>query len=127
MLDIVGDGESRPEPAHKSSVLIISHLAYSFDKWLAKSFVKVLLTSSQTAQSLPLGAKKAFQVVEGFDGFTHNSLVELRAMQLHATYKFHRIVAISEEDMLRAGMDGSALLLHCSRKRCYGAHFLFCH
>jgi hypothetical protein len=103
-VEIVGDGEERKQPERTHHVLFVSKYSFAFDKWISRKHVKVLLTSTGVKDALPLSAKSAYKVIEGFDNFEVNGLVELRALQLHAEHKFTHVVALSEEDLIRAGV-----------------------
>ncbi len=102
MLEVVGDGASRPEPPTSRSILLISRYSYPFEKWLAKSFIKIMLTSVEAGSKLPLGAVKGYTKIESFPDFTTNPAIETRALELHKQYKFDAVISISEEDILRA-------------------------
>lgn len=108
-VEIIGDGEERKQPEKAHSVLIVSKYSFAFDKWLSRKHVKVLLTSKEAQEGLPLSAKSAYKHIEGFSGWDLNGLVEQRALELHREHKFTHVVALSEEDLIRAARLRQAL------------------
>ncbi|WP_028777076.1 ATP-grasp domain-containing protein [Shimazuella kribbensis] len=59
----------------------------------------VLITSRETASSYP---KDAFAHMEIIDNYLHHPLVYHRAIQLHRTYSFRKVVAAFEGDIVLA-------------------------
>src|SRR5438874_9751906 len=48
-------------------------------------------------------ARRSFRHLEVIPRFETSGMMEVRAVELHATARFRRIVAVSEYDLLRAG------------------------
>ncbi|MCY7886617.1 ATP-grasp domain-containing protein [Bacillus spizizenii] len=46
---------------------------------------------------------KNYDQIESFDEYPVNGCIEIRALELHETYSFNTIIAMSEYDLLRAG------------------------
>ncbi|MCY8040621.1 ATP-grasp domain-containing protein [Bacillus spizizenii] len=46
---------------------------------------------------------KNYDQIESFDEYPVNGCIEIRALELHETYRFNTIIAMSEYDLLRAG------------------------
>ncbi|MBL4963510.1 ATP-grasp domain-containing protein [Bacillus halotolerans] len=84
------------------STLILNKTSYSkspYDLWL-KDLEEpiVMLTSTER-----LNECKNYDQIESFDEYPVNGCIEIRALELHETYRFHTIIAMSEYDLLRAG------------------------
>ena len=108
-LFVLSDGVERKQPEKAHRVVILSKYSFSFDTWLSKKHVKVLLTSSEVAKSLPFAATSAYRKLEGFDNYEVNGNVERRALELHAELNFTHVVALCEEDLIRAARLRQAL------------------
>eukprot|EP01125_Pyxidicula_operculata_P004182 TRINITY_DN1613_c0_g1_i1.p1 TRINITY_DN1613_c0_g1~~TRINITY_DN1613_c0_g1_i1.p1 ORF type:complete len:459 (-),score=77.92 TRINITY_DN1613_c0_g1_i1:696-2036(-) len=84
------------------AVLFIGGVYYPFVEWLEnKKMKKVLLTTPSVKQEMDFGTLKSYDVIETFENFGTNGLVEYRAVELHKKFNFSHVVCLAEEDMLR--------------------------
>ncbi|MGF7046238.1 hypothetical protein J2T13_000714 [Paenibacillus sp. DS2015] len=84
------------------TVLILNNLPasiYEYNEWLSNS-EKLLITSKESADGF---RKEDFKEIIGFENYTVNGNVELKAIELYEKYKYEYIVATGEFDLLRAG------------------------
>jgi hypothetical protein len=86
-----------------SSVLVLNRSSLSavrYHEWLGADVGSVVLSDAVFSQRPELVARyRAFEEINGYVG---NPAVELRACELHRTYQFDAVVALSERDILRA-------------------------
>jgi hypothetical protein len=83
-------------------VLVVSrHFCGELHKWVGPFSMQVLLTSRDVKSKLE-SMKHAYAAVEAFDNFDSSALVEWRAVQLHKQHNFTHVVALIEQELLRA-------------------------
>jgi len=87
------------------AVLIISGQCFPFSNWIdSKEIKKILLTTPQTKAAMDFATLKSYDLIECFDNFGTNNLVEYRAYQLHKIHQFSQVICLSEEEMLRTAI-----------------------
>jgi hypothetical protein len=83
-------------------VLVLSrHFCGDLYKWVGPFATQVLLTSHHVKAKLE-SLKHSYAAVESFADFDGSALVELRAAQLHKQAPFTHVVALIEQELLRA-------------------------
>jgi hypothetical protein len=89
------------------SCLIISAQYFPFSNWIGgslKEIKKVWLTTPSTKSDMDFGTLKSYDLIETFEDFALNNMVEERAKELNKTYHFTHVICLSEEDMLRTAI-----------------------
>ncbi|WP_242218895.1 acetyl-CoA carboxylase biotin carboxylase subunit family protein [Bacillus cereus group sp. BfR-BA-01380] len=85
------------------SILVLnlsSHNKVPYEEWLSSLGEDiVLLNASKRVEEFK---NKNYAYIEGFENYEINNFVEARALELHKKFKFRRVIAISELDLIRA-------------------------
>lgn len=90
-------------------VLILSKYLNGYHDWIQKKAVKVLFTTPYTKSVMNPKDQKHYAHIETFDDYDTTGLIEYMAVKLHKQFAFTHVVALIEEDIIRAARIREAL------------------